>query len=422
MTTNEALLREFSKLPTPPTVTEVVPGTIYHVMGYGHSNASFVIASDSVVLIDTLDSQQRGAALRQLIREHTDKPISTIIYTHGHPDHRGGAGALVADNPEIIAFAPNRPPLARSELVQDVLNRRGRRQFGYDLADDDIITQGLGPREGHTHGDPYQMIPPTRVISASREEIEIGGIKFYLLAAPGETDDTIYVWLPHYRVVCSADNYYASWPNLYPIRGGQYRDIATWIDSLDHLISLEAEALLPGHFHPIIGAGAVRERLMIYRDALDFILTEALRLINQGVAFDDIGHRVRLPDHLRDQPFLREHYGTIEWSVKAIYMGYVGWFDGNPTHLHPLLPKDRAARLVAAMGGKEKVAELASEALADTDYQWAMELCDYLLAVEPESDAIRTRKAEAMLAAAHDEISACGRNYYTSCAREITSH
>ncbi|MCO5227629.1 MAG: hypothetical protein M9934_05015 [Thermomicrobiales bacterium] len=58
----------------------------------------------------------------------------------------------------------------------------------------DIIT-----RVGAEKGSDPQMIPPTRVISITGE-IRSDGIKFHLLAAPGETDDTIYVWLPHYRM------------------------------------------------------------------------------------------------------------------------------------------------------------------------------------------------------------------------------
>lgn len=419
MSTNESLLREFAALPTPPTVTEIVPGTIYHVMGYGHSNATFVITNDSVIIIDTLDSGMRGETLLALIRERTNKPVSTIIYTHLHPDHRGGAGALLADNPEIIAMAPVRPPLALGERVANILNKRGRRQFGYDLDDNDIITQGLGPREGHTHNDPYRFVPPTRTINQPYEKLRIGGVELELILAPGETDDTTYVWFPQYRVVCSADNYYACWPNLYAIRGGQYRDIAAWIDSLNRLLELNADALLPGHFQPITGATEVRERIISYRDAIEYVLTQTLQQIDEGVSLEDVGRDITLPEHLRDLPFLREHYGTIEWSAKAIFTGYVGWFDGNPTNLRPLSSVDRSTRLIAAMSGRPKVQLMIEEAIASGDDQWAMELCDHILNVQPgDRDALK-RKAKALLHASENEISATGRNYYVSSAREI---
>ena len=62
--TGEHLLRHFTETAYPPTVTEVVPGTVFHVMGYGHSSAGFIVGDTSVILIDTLDTDARGAKLR----------------------------------------------------------------------------------------------------------------------------------------------------------------------------------------------------------------------------------------------------------------------------------------------------------------------------------------------------------------------
>ena len=77
--------------------------------------------------------------------------------------------------------------------------------------------------------------------------LDLDGVPAVLLAAQGETDDQTYLWLPEDRVVCCGDNYYQSWPNTAPIRGGQYRDVAAWVRSLDKLLTLPAEHLLPGH-------------------------------------------------------------------------------------------------------------------------------------------------------------------------------
>ena len=55
-------------------MTEIVPNTVFHVMGYGHSNASFIIANGSVILVDPLDTDARGAKLAAIIAEETDKP------------------------------------------------------------------------------------------------------------------------------------------------------------------------------------------------------------------------------------------------------------------------------------------------------------------------------------------------------------
>ena len=90
---------------------------------------------------------------------------------------------------------------------------------------------------------------------------------------PGETDDQILVWLPEKKVLCCGDNYYGCFPNLYAIRGSQYRDIAMWLDSLETLRSYPAEYLLPGHTAPIYGNEKIREVLGNFKDAIEYILS-----------------------------------------------------------------------------------------------------------------------------------------------------
>ena len=129
-----AELTAFTEKSYKETITPIVPG-IWHVLGVGHSNAVIIEGRTSVILVDTLDTLERGQKLLEIIRSRTEKPVKTILYTHGHPDHRGGAGAFSGADPEIIAFAPAAPVLKKTEMLQDIQNLRGIRQFGYALSD-----------------------------------------------------------------------------------------------------------------------------------------------------------------------------------------------------------------------------------------------------------------------------------------------
>ena len=111
-------LQDFTNKNYEQTITEVTKG-VWFVLGLGHSNAIFIEAGSSVILIDTLDTRERGEKLLNLIRQNTQKEVGTIIYTHGHPDHRGGAGAFMDSRPEVIAFAPAAPALEKTGLLQD---------------------------------------------------------------------------------------------------------------------------------------------------------------------------------------------------------------------------------------------------------------------------------------------------------------
>ena len=94
------------------------------VVGLGHSNSIAIEGDTSLILIDSLDSDQRGERLKSLLAEWTSKPVKTIIYTHGHPDHRGGSGAFRATAEEIIMSSPRKPALKYYDRLNDVLKKR----------------------------------------------------------------------------------------------------------------------------------------------------------------------------------------------------------------------------------------------------------------------------------------------------------
>jgi alkyl sulfatase BDS1-like metallo-beta-lactamase superfamily hydrolase len=80
-----------------------------------------------------------------------------------------------------------------------------------------------------------------------------------------------------------------------------------------------------------------------------------------------------------------ETYGKISWSVRGIYEGYAGWFDGNPASMFgtPAAAYDEIVRLA---GGAAKVAARARE-LARTDPVRALYLADMALAADPRDVA-----------------------------------
>jgi alkyl sulfatase BDS1-like metallo-beta-lactamase superfamily hydrolase len=240
-----------------------------------------------------------------------------------------------------------------------------------------------------------------------------------LLHTPGETRENVAVWIPDKRVLLPGDNFYRAFPTLYAIRGARLRPIEQWIVSLGRMIDLGSDYLVPGHTRPVLGSANVRAALTAYRDGIKSVMDQTLEGMKKGERADELVQHVKLPPPLADNPYLQEFYGTVAWSVRAIYAEYAGWFDGNPTKLFPLPERDRAARIIALAGGREQVLSNASRALADKDFQWAAELTDYVLAVDDGSVEAKRLKATALTELGERQISAIARNYYLSAAQYL---
>jgi len=140
--------------------------------------------------------------------------------------------------------------------------------------------------------------------------------------------------------------------------------------------------------------------------------------MNQGLTPDEIVERVKLPSHLAGLPYLHEYYGTVAWSVRAVFNGYLGWFDGNATNLFPLPAKERAKRFARLAGGEGALLGKAREAISKEDHQWALELTDQLLLLDPELKDVRELKAKALKALGEKQIASTARNYYLTRSME----
>ncbi|MHA1329366.1 MAG: alkyl sulfatase dimerization domain-containing protein, partial [Promethearchaeota archaeon] len=172
----------------------------------------------------------------------------------------------------------------------------------------------------------------------------LDGLEFELYHDKGETDDSIWLWVPEKEIICSGDLILSSFPNI----GNPYkvqRYPKDWAIALDKMLEKGAKYLAPGHGQLIEGKENVEDALSITTEALHFVHDEIVKRLNEGKWFEDIYHEMLkiFPEKFRKHPMLKPIYGCYRFAIHATYRLYHGWYDsGNPTDLFPARKKDVA--------------------------------------------------------------------------------
>ena len=401
--------------------TYKTPGGLIHIaVGFGIANSIMIEGKDGNIIVDVTDSVSEAEKVYSLFKKKNSNPIKAIIYTHNHGDHTFGAEYFIKsqeDKPLVIAHESTDYYVQRiMGIINPIISKRSTRMFGTLLPDDQFINAGIGPSL-NVSDSPIGYIEPDTVFK-DELKIEIAGINLELYHAPGETNDQIFVWLPDHKALMPGDNIYNTFPNLYTIRGTTHRNVIGWVKSLDHMRSFNPEYLFPSHTKPLSGED-VMSSLTIYRDAIQYVHDQTIRLMNEGYYPDEIVELIELPDELSSSTFLREFYGTIRWSVKSIYSGYLGWFNGNPADLDPLSRKEKAIRISNLAGGDENLFNELKRAVKNEDMQWALQLSEHLINLEYKISETNKLKSKALFYEGIRSSNPNKRNYFLTVAMEL---
>lgn len=396
---------------------------VYTAVGYGVSPTSMIIGDTGLVIIDTQIDTAAARAVLADFRKITDAPVKGIVLTHGHGDHTGGVQVFAAAGEDVQVWARegfNQESRALAEAGLTIANLRGARQGGFLLEPEQRINNGVAKVYFPARGEKSFSagVEPTHFVSKERQSIDIAGVKLDLVVATGETYDEQYIWYEKEGVLFAGDNFYKSWPNLYAIRGTPYRDVLAWINSLTAMLEENPQHLVGGHTRPIVGQQETITTLTNYRDAIKSVFEQTIAGMNRGLTPDELVDVVKLPQKYAELDYLKEYYGNIEWGVRAIFSGYLGWFDGNPTSLFPLSGAEEAQRIAALAGGQSVLYKQAQSSLAESP-QWTAQLCDYLLALNYERSSVQRLKADALESLGNQLLTATGRNYYFSVAKQL---
>ncbi|GBL21137.1 putative alkyl/aryl-sulfatase YjcS [Acidimicrobiaceae bacterium] len=403
---------------------EVRPG-VWCLVGNGLSNQTFIDAPDGIIAIDTGESNEEMTAAITELRTKTSRPIVAVLYTHFH--YVSGTQAVLDDDPtqDVQIWGHEKIAYNRVRATTEIAPAYGRglvEQFAITLPQDGpdgIVNVGLGNfyRNPQFTTQTNGFIAPKKTFN-SQCTIRVAGLNIEVTPAPSDADDSVTFWFS--TLGCAVNN--LVWPvlfNIFAIRGEEYRDPRIMLNGVDHLLSLNADHLIGAHGMPISGADEIKNRVTKYRDSIQFLFDQTVRLTNRGYTSVELGHTIRLPDFYDDDNLTSEFYGVAEHHVRQIRTGLLGWFDGDAANLFPLPRIEHSDRMIAGFGGREIVREITQEAIKNNDLRWACELGSWLSYSTDAETSDRALLASALRLIAQRTTAANIRNWCLARARDL---
>jgi glyoxylase-like metal-dependent hydrolase (beta-lactamase superfamily II) len=188
---------------------------VYWTDGGPVSNTGIIVGTDGVILFDPKGTVEAGKQIVAEVAKITDKPITTVIVSHAHPDHTRGLPAY--SNVNIIA------------------QRDTARQIELETF---YMTWSASSAGDATGVDKPYLV--TQMVD-KRSDVKINGVHLVLLHwAPAHTSGDLVAYLPDQKIAFIGDLGV----------GGRFENggsVAGSIEAMLGLLALDCDAFVSGH-------------------------------------------------------------------------------------------------------------------------------------------------------------------------------
>lgn len=370
-----------------PIEVREVAENIHYATGVG--NTIMITTGEGVVLFDTGLVIQSANQLQILKDTVSDADVRYIILSHSHADHIGGTRFWMDEDTDIIAHQNFEEEQRYLSELQPYQYDRNRTLFPWMPAWEDRPDIALMRYGG--------IVPTITVDDWETYAFTLGGIEFQVIGAPGaEGADNAVLWLPQQKVLISGDFFgpqFPQFPNIFTMRGEKVRKPVEYIKSLDRLIALNPDVILPSHLDPTIGAEKIRKGMQRIRDAVQYVHDETIAGMNAGKTVNQLMKEIKLPPNLE----LVQNHGRVDWAVKSIWEYYMGWFRfESTTELYPIPAQDVYADL-AQIAGNENLIALANNYLIQGEPVKTLHITEIALAGDPQNASALALRDQALV-------------------------
>jgi len=242
---------------TPPLFeTKKITDTVY-LFRYGGHQAIFVVTPAGVIATDPIAYLRPQAATTYIdeIRKVTPAPIKYVVYSHHHYDHIAGGKPF-------------------KDLGARFLAHRNARIRLEELKNPDVVL-------------PDEVVDGVRIL-------ELGGVRVELhYVGRNHSDNSLVVLVPKDKLLFTVD--------FIPIQTVQFRDLPDgylpdWFDSLDRVLELDWDRMIPGH--PYAGGRlGTKDDVRALRQYMTDLSDAVRQAANQGKCFDTAIKEIKLPKY-----------------------------------------------------------------------------------------------------------------------------
>lgn len=427
-TVNPSLWRQ-SQLINIGGLFQVTDG-VYQIRNLDLSNMTIMEGKEGITVIDPLVSAETAKVGMDLYYKNRGKrPVVAVIYTHSHVDHYGGVRGVIDEadvkSGKVKVYAPAgfmKEAVSENIMAGNAMSRRASYMYGNLLKPDakGQVGAGLGTT---TSAGTVTLIEPTNYITHTGQKEVIDGLTYDFMMAPGSEAPSEMLWYVEEKgMIEAAEDVTHTLHNTYSLRGAKIRDPLAWSKYINDVIGRwggKANIIIAQHHWPTWGNENVVRLMKSQRDMYRYINDQTLRMANQGLTRDEIAANFKLPSGLEKSWASRGYYGSVSHDVKATYVFYLGWFNGNPATLNELPPVDAAKKYVDYMGGADAIMQKAKTDYAQGNYRWVAQVTNNIVFADPSNREARNLEADALEQMGYQAESGPWRNFYLTGAQEL---
>jgi glyoxylase-like metal-dependent hydrolase (beta-lactamase superfamily II) len=240
-------------------------GEIYRFRNNLHYSI-FAVTPAGIIVTDPINADA-AQWLKAELKQRFNRPIKYLIYSHDHADHIAG-GQVFADEALVVAHEN-----AKTHIIEE-----------------------------------KRPTAAPQITFIDRMTIELGGTVVELTyVGRNHSDNSIVMRFPRERLLFAVD--------FIPVEMVAFRDFPTswiedWIESLKGVEAMDFDVLVPGH-----GPVGRREHVRMFREYMEDLRGEVIRLAREGKSLDEMKQLIKLPKY--------QHWGRYEeWlplNIEGMY-------------------------------------------------------------------------------------------------------